>query len=234
MVHCCAVNCPSWHQDPGTSFQPTYTQLPTLASLFFLWEVPGCLLPMPRERGQLPSGIPGRPWATVIGGRSRRGSEFLPEPVHKSNAAMSGGGGDRILEWVGEGSQTLGTLQSTCQEAAGSGHTWWSLRFMAWALAQQQGPGRTALSASGCGAQSRVPTPPEGSLGWALDAGLRAESPTPSEGSLGSGQGPSHRQRVPWAGCWALSKHPIVLAQEDVPWDSSSGGSQLSPHCARF
>lgn len=102
---------------------------------------------------------------------------------------------------------------------------------------------------------------PEGSLAWTLDAGLRAGSPTLPEGSLGSGQGPSHHQRVPWAqsrvphtsegslgskqgplhcqrvpwaGCWALSKHPIVLAQEDVPWDSSSGGSQLSPHCARF
>ena len=167
---------------------------------------------------------------------------------------MSGGGGDRSPEWVGEGSQTLGTLQSMCQEAAGSGHTWWSLRFMAWALAQQQGPGRTSLSASGCraqsrvphasrgfpdldagcGAQSRVPTPPEVSLGWALDAGLRAEYPTPPEGSLGSEQGPPHCQRVLWAGYWALSEHPIVLAQEDVPWDSSSGGSQLSPHCARF
>ena len=50
----------------------------------------------------------------------------------------------------------------------------------------------------------------------------------------GSEQSPPHRQRVPWAGLWALSKHPIVLAQEDMPWDSSSSGSQLSPHSARF
>lgn len=201
MVHCCAMNCPSWHQDPGTSSQPAYTQLPTFSPLFFLWEVPGCLLPVPGERRQLPSGIPGHPWATVVVGRSRWGPELLPKPIHKSSAAMSGVGGDRSPEWVREGSQTLGTLQSTCQEAAGSGHTWWPLRFMAWALAQQQGSGRTALSASGRGAQSRVPP---------------------------------HFQRVPWAGRWALSKRPIVLAQEDVPWDSSSGGSQLSPHSARF
>ena len=176
--------------------------------------MPGCLLPVPGERGQLPSGIPGHPWATVVGGRSRWGSELLPKSVHKNRAAMSGVGGDWSPEWVREGSQTLGTLQSTCQKAAGSGHTWWPLRFMAWALAQQQGSGRTALSASGCGAQSRVPHTARGFPG--LTAGS------------------SHRQRVPWAGLWALSKHPIVLAQEDMPWDSRSSGSQLSPHSARF
>lgn len=221
MVHCCAVNCPSWHQYPGTSYQPAYTQLPTLAPLFFLWEVPGWLLPVPGERRQLPSGIPGHPWATVVVGRSRWGPELLPKPIHKSSAAMSRVGGDRSPEWVREGSQTLGTLQSMCQEAAGSGHTWWPLRFMAWALAQQQGSGRTALSASGHGAQSRVPHTTRGFPG--LSAGHGAQSRVPP-----------HFQRAPWAGRWALSKHPVVLAQEDVPWDSSSGGSQLSPHSARF
>ena len=226
MVHCCAVNCPSWHQDLGTSFQPIYTQLPTPASLFFLWEVPGCLLPMPGERGQLPSGIPGRPWADVIGGRSRRGSEFLPEPVRKSNAAMSGGGSDQSPEWVREGSQTLGTLQSMCQEAAGSGHTWWSLRFMAWALAQQQGPGRTALSASGCRAQSRVP---HASRGFPdLDAGCGAQSrvPTPPEVSLG-GAGCGAQSRVPHT----TRGFPGLRAGSLTLPEGSLGSEQGPPHC---
>lgn len=67
-----------------------------------------------------------------------------------------------------------------------------------------------------------------------LWSGAQSRVPHTARGFPGLTAGSSHRQRVPWAGLWALSKHPIVLAQEDMPWDSSSSGSQLSPHSARF
>ena len=243
-----------WDQPPSHLYLVTHT-CPTLLPVRLTLGTPssgklsGYMLPSPEEGGQPQSRIPRRSWAPVLGDRS--GSfELRPEPIRwRPDAAVRWGWGHRVQAPVGQG--RLEPRGGQRRELVPLGPS--RVRAKRWqVLATPSGlrgswPGHLAQQQrlwEGCFVSR--------SGGRCLSAGWERALARPARGS-----GPRVPRSTRWVSLgWlrALSRHPIVLAQEAVPWqqrcpspeipgtrdlspwsahkssDSSSCSPQLSPH----